>query len=905
MADNEVTVRIVTEADTSQVDDLKSAMENVQAEANSAGDSLQEAFQQATAEVERLQEALDEAHLNGDDIEADIIADELAEAESEAESLAEAIASIDSSNAANAASDFDEIGNSADQADTEVQELQDSLGMIEASAMLAVADQIGSLGSSAEGMAQDMNTAAISVGQLSTNVGMAEPQMVSLINNISNATFPQNEAMAYVNALNQMGVSANNLGGAATNMDRINDATGIGYSKVMQLTQGLQAVGVSADNLPSAFNAIAFAQANVNGGADTLTTVLKRQAATINEYGLNTDQLVVIMQRLSQQGVQGMKMGSELSKVLKENNGDISAIEQSLGLQAGALSNASQLTGQYAGKIQDLADEEAEHKSILDQLNAAWEDMSLALSPILSPLGSVMGLIGQAGSWAVGVNGLIQLAQTTKIATAMQWLWNAALAANPITLIILAIAALIAILAYLYFNNEQVRNSINALGQAFIQAGQIIYTTIVNAVNWVITQLQMLYEYIMTLGGILPEQANITGNQIIDSILMFLAFLATLPAQIAMYFANVIASTLGFGDNFVQNMINSASQAVNGFVSWIVQLPQRLGEELNQMIQQALDFAAQLPQIIAEAGRNMVFGWIGGSGEHSPGFMYEALVGELLAMVNAPPQMLGDLINWISEYGYQMGEVLSQALLGISFDDLINNILWLITSLNSLQEWIYTAGGLIPESVEITGNRIIDTIIRIIAFVATMPAQLGGIFANTIASTLGFGSNFSQNMINAASRAVNGFVSWIGQMSGRLAGELDNMIQQALDFASRLPQIIGEAAANMVGSWVGGSGEQSPGFMFDAYEGELKEMDKIGIAFSKSLPATMKFTGSEMVRNFNPNFNSEGGGSAFGGNTYNITLEIGSVDKRERVNEIIETIRDYIEWDNTTAGRTV
>ena len=45
--------------------------------------------------------------------------------------------------------------------------------------------------------------------------------------------------------------------------------------------------------------------------------------------------------------------------------------------------------------------------------------------------------------------------------------------------------------------------------------------------------------------------------------------------------------------------------------------------------------------------------------------------------------------------------------------------------------------------------------------------------------------------------------------------------------------------------------------------------------------------------------------SVVGGNTYNITLEIGSVDKRERVNEIIEAIRDYIEWDNTTAGRTV
>ena len=69
--------------------------------------------------------------------------------------------------------------------------------------------------------------------------------------------------MAYVQALNQMGVAANQLGESATNMDKINDATGIGYQKVMQLTMGLRAVGVEANNLPSAFNAIAYAQSNV------------------------------------------------------------------------------------------------------------------------------------------------------------------------------------------------------------------------------------------------------------------------------------------------------------------------------------------------------------------------------------------------------------------------------------------------------------------------------------------------------------------------------------------------------------------------------------------------------------------------------------------------------------------
>ena len=668
MADNEVTVRIVTETETTQVDDLKTSIDEIQSGADSASTSVDQ--------------------------------------------LSDSAANVDGSQISEASASADELGSSADQADTEVQELQNSLGLIEASALLSVADQIGSLGANAESMTQDMNNAAISVGQLATQTGIAEPQMVSLINNISNATFPNDEAMMYVKSLDQIGVASSNLGQSATDLDKINDAFGLGANKVNSLGQELSVLGVDMNNVSSSFNALAYANANTVGGMDNYYNFLRKYDAQFRELGFNVDQASIIIAGATQKFGGGRAALSGLNEALKESNGDTRALEQALGLQAGALDNASQITGQYEGQLQQLADEEAEHKSILDQLNAAWEDMSLALSPILSPLGSVMGLIGQAGSWAVGVNGLIQLARTTKIATAMQWLWNAALAANPITLIVLAIIALIAILAYLYFNNEQVRNSINALGQSFILVGQIIYTTVMNIVNWVITQLQNLWNYIMTLGGLLPEQANITGNQIVDSILMVLAFIATLPAQIAMYFANIIASAMGFGDNFVQTMISAASQAVSGFVSWITQLPQRLGEEL------------------------------------------------------------------------------------------------------------------------------------------------------------------------------------------------DKMIQQALDFAARLPQIIGEAAANMVGSWVGGSGEQSPGFMYDRFEGELKAMDTISSSFSKKLPTTMGLAGSGMVESFNPNFDS-GNGSVVGGNTYNITLEIGSVDKRERVNEIIEAIRDYIEWDNTTAGRTV
>ena len=478
---------------------------------NVNGDGLTE----AEAELQNLQDTADETGSSADNLDT-------------------SLQNINGSTLEDTSSSANELEGSLEGASQSAEGLSDSLGIIEGSMLLSVGQQFSQMGTGAENMAQQMDSASISVGQLAKNVGMAEPQMVGLINNISNVTFPQNEAMAYVNQLNQMGVSADKLGESATNMDRLNDATGMGYANVMQLTQGLQAVGISADNLPASFNAVAYAEANVNGGAETMGRVFKRQASTINEYGLTADQVVLIMQKLSEQGVSNTKMGTELSAVLKDNNGDLQAIEQSLGMQSGALENATAVTGQYEGQIMSLADEEMQHKTLTQQLGAVWEDVSLTLGGVLSPLGSAVGLLGQVGSVGMSVMGLRSLAQGMREMTmAINIMRNAeslsagvkgvlatafgvetvaqegntvaktsaiaptsalAVAENslllPILLVVGAIALLIGALWYLYNNNETVRQSIDWLIQQFqlfigkiLQVGQIIISFVSNAIS--------------------------------------------------------------------------------------------------------------------------------------------------------------------------------------------------------------------------------------------------------------------------------------------------------------------------------------------------------------------------------------------------------------------------------------
>ena len=101
--------------------------------------------------------------------------------------------------------------------------------------------------------------------------------------------------------------------------------------------------------------------------------------------------------------------------------------------------------------------------SVIPALTWIWQN----LPSIGAVLGGVAVAIGvcNAALIASKVQMLAQAA-ATGIATAAQWLWNTALAANPIGIVIIAIGALVAALIYLYNNNEQVREAIQAAWQA-------------------------------------------------------------------------------------------------------------------------------------------------------------------------------------------------------------------------------------------------------------------------------------------------------------------------------------------------------------------------------------------------------------------------------------------------------
>ena len=324
-----------------------------------------------------------------------------------------------------------------------------------------------------------------------------------------------------------------------------------------------------------------------------------------------------------------------------------------------------------------------------------------------------MGLGQMAtGMKAIKDLGMIQylkdLEIMTKLSAAADWLLsgaqavlNAVMDANPVVIVVLALVALAAALVWAYYNVDWFREMVDNAWASLVQFGQYIYGVISGAIQW--------------LGDLVnsftSQFSSNTGNWI-QAVLGFVTFIPTLPLQLAITLANALASVLGFGNNFVQNMINTAIRTVTGFITYISQLPGRLWNYLNNMISRAVSFAsgfvsrmytagsnsvtrfigqitslpgklqtelnnmlsavgrwaATLPQKFWDAGVNAVKNFLSALGIASPGTMQRMLVWEVNEMGRRVPMESRDLLTNMSRLGSDIVDEFGNPTLGVDFE---------------------------------------------------------------------------------------------------------------------------------------------------------------------------------------------------------------------------------------------
>lgn len=249
--------------------------------------------------------------------------------------------------------------------------------------------------------------------------------------------------------------------------------------------------GTGAALVTSILNAV------TNGRYDKAGDALKRGlVGAVNKANVGSEIAVSL----------GNSIGNGLGNVSTRFQGFADSLSAKVSDVSGALSSTKELLG----------GDGAFGSGVIDDLNTSLE----ATAPLLLAInsGATLAAAGQA-----------IMSGATKAITAAQWLWNAALTANPIGVIVVAIAALAAGIIYAYNHSETFRKIVDAAWKAIKIAAEAVVTWFVDTA-WPF--LKKVWEGIGDGWNWLVTKAGEVWTGVRDKFTAIVDFVRGLPAAI-------------------------------------------------------------------------------------------------------------------------------------------------------------------------------------------------------------------------------------------------------------------------------------------------------------------------------------------------------------------------------------
>lgn len=446
------------------------------------------------------------------------------------------------------------------------------------------------------------------------------------------------------NALSAVKGTAFGLGDAAT---AAASAVAAGIKPGVQLTKYLTLIGDAATIGGTSFN-------EMGAIINKVTTQGKAGMENLNQL---SERGIPIMQWLAKEyGVTGAELTKMVSqgkvdaktfrKVIKDNIGG-AALESGKTFR-GALNNLLASLGRIGANIMG---------PIFDQLAPAMGNITGALSPIEdaakavgSALASALGwIINNKDSLGVFVGAILAVAAALKVWAVAQALLNAVMAANPITLIVLAIAALVAGVIYAYQNFEGFRNVVDAVfgfiktvvgavvswftetAMPYIKTGWAIavaaFQTAWNAIQPILNVIKTvigvvfdgiktyftivfnIYKTIFTVAFTVIKTIVTTAFNVVRTVVNTVMTVVSniIKAQIAIWRTafNIVRTVITNVVGFFQNLVNGVREKISAVTGAIGKVNSRIASVFSNAGQWLLNAGKQIIQGLIDGIRNM------------------------------------------------------------------------------------------------------------------------------------------------------------------------------------------------------------------------------------------------------------------------------------------------------------
>lgn len=273
------------------------------------------------------------------------------------------------------------------------------------------------------------------------------------------------------------------------------DATDDEVQSIKDLCSAQQELGVVGADVQAAGAQELATYASKKSSLATLIPVMNDMIA--QQYGFNATQEAAV----NIATMMGKVFAGQTSALSRYGYTFSEAQEQILkfGTEEEKAATLAEVISQSVGGVnEELAKTDAGH---MVQLRNAIDDVKVQVGQMLIPFES---FLTQAAEMGMAASGIIQLAQAinatgiaTKAWTAAQWLLNAALDANPIGIIVMALGALAGALIYAYNHSEDFRRIVNLLWEAFKDFTMLLSGIVRKWLEKVITQFREASQAVM------------------------------------------------------------------------------------------------------------------------------------------------------------------------------------------------------------------------------------------------------------------------------------------------------------------------------------------------------------------------------------------------------------------------
>lgn len=245
----------------------------------------------------------------------------------------------------------------------------------------------------------------------------------------------------------------------------------------------------------------------------------------------------------------------------------------------------------------------------LNGLTDGQKQLVVTIATIVAAIGPVLLIIGKL------ITSVVNIIKVVKLLKSAFAVLNAVMAANPISIIILAIAGLVAALVTLYNKNETFRNFVNTTWAQIKEVISGVVNALVNfftvtipeAIDSVIAWFQTLVDNISNFFTVvipekinelvqwfteLPERIGYAIGFAIGTLANWVVSLAEKAAEVG---PKVIDAIVNFFSQLPGKVWNFLVQTATNFANWIVQTKEKALTVGAQIIDTVVNFFLQLP----------------------------------------------------------------------------------------------------------------------------------------------------------------------------------------------------------------------------------------------------------------------------------------------------------------------